>query len=276
MIGIIVPTHNRRERVETLVKEFRNDEIVGVIVNSCPTIIPNLEGSNWHLINVEPSYFWSASVNCGFIYLKSLNIDFTYIVLLNDDLHITCNDLLRLVALNNGRQICAPLILDFNDTRKVVFSGKSWSNRTLSYVETYSEINEIPDCNSVDILAGNCLAIPFNVLAGKTSLVNEFYFPHVFGDASFCIDMKNEWNLNSVVLKEVIAYDDTSDKDGNNYFIQGLELRLIPHLMLVFSSIKSGLYVPSFYRFKIGYSPSVVLGLISFTVILVCRYYINV
>lgn len=268
MIGIIVPTHNRRQNVEALAQTIDSDNIIGVIISSCDSVGHKITSTKWHLLKVEGSSYWSASINTGFRYLKSLKIDFSHVVLLNDDLHISVSDLQRLVQLNDGSFISSPLILDFHNKNKIVFSGKKWSNFTCSYVESVVRLDCLQDLNYVDVLPGNCMVIPFQSIVHMSSLVDEVSFPHVYGDATLCLDMKKEFGMNSVVFNDVIAYDDTSDKETNNYIIQGLQLSIMAHFTLVFCNIKSGLFLPALISFKFRYSKSVLLGLVSLTFIL--------
>lgn len=269
MLGIIVPTYNRPCRVRSLYLQLKNLDIpVTVVFVDAYGNVEDLNDNDFFVLTVSGNNFWGGAINLGFDFLKRLERNYDCILLLNDDLYISNSNLEQLYFRKRNDVVVAPLIMDMHNHSEQIFPGKIWNNFKLDYTDEFIFDTLNVNFYSRDCLSGNCLMLPYLFCRQRTQLINTNSFPHVFGDSALTIDAKRQ-GLEIGVYNDLLAYDDTSDRVKNNYFKYDNKKSFSTIYNHIFFSKKSGMNLKSLFIFKISYSKSRFLGLISFFYILV-------
>jgi hypothetical protein len=268
MLGIIVPTYNRPCRVRSLYLQLKNLDIpVTVVFVDAFGNVNDKMHNGFNVIKVSESNFWGHSVNIGFRFLDDLGLNLNRILLLNDDIHVSNRTVEQLYLRTQENIISSPLILDLYNSSIQIFPGKIWNNWKLDYTSEYIFDTLNVNFYSRDCLSGNCLMLPYSFCRQRSQLINTNYFPHVFGDSALTIDAKRQ-GLEIGVYHDLLAYDDTSDRVKNNLFKYDNKKSFSTVYNQIFFSKKSGMNLKALFIFKISYSKSRFLGLISFFYIL--------
>ncbi len=269
MLGIIIPTFNRPNRIAELVSQLSSLSIPHfVVIVDAFGNVNNISDQGFKVLKVSESNLWGHSVNIGFRFLDDLGLSFNKILLLNDDIHVSNKTIEGLYIRTQENVISSPLILDLYNSSSQIFPGKIWNNWRLDFINEFIYDTLNVNFYSRDCLSGNCLMLPYLFCSQRTQLINTNSFPHVFGDSAITIDAKRQ-GLEIGVYNDLLAYDDTSDREKNNYFKYDKKKSFSTIYNHIFFSKKSGMNLKSLFIFKISYSKSRFLGLISFFYILV-------
>lgn len=269
MLGIIIPTFNRPDRIAELVSQLRSLSIphVVVIVDAFGNV-NYISEQGFNLLKVSEINLWGHSVNIGFLFLDDLGLSLNKILLLNDDIHVSNNTIEELYLRTQDNVISSPLILDLYNSSTQIFPGKIWNNWRLDFINEFIYDTVNVNFYRRDCLSGNCLMLPYLFCRQRAQLINTNLFPHVFGDSALTIDAKRQ-GFEVGVYRDLLAYDDTSDREKNNYFKYHKKKSFSTIYNHIFFSKKSGMNLKSLFIFKICYSESRFLGLISFLYIVV-------
>lgn len=268
MLGIIVPTYNRPSRVRSLYLQLKSLDLpITVVFVDAYGNVEDFNDDIFFVLTVSSDNFWGSSINLGFSFLERLDRNYQSILLLNDDLHISNSNLEQLYFRMRNHMVLAPLIMDLHNQTKQIFPGKVWSNLHLNYIDKFVVSLPINNFYTRDSLAGNCLLLSYTFCKSRKNLIDSDNFPHVFGDSALTIYAKRQ-GFEIGVYNDLLAYDDTSDREKNNYFKNVNKKSFSTIYNDIFFSKKSGMNLKSLFIFKISYSKSRFLGLISFFFIL--------
>lgn len=221
-ISIIIPTHNRKDKLEQLLKsisysfeKLKNHELIIsiIVVNDGSTDGTSDFLSNSYpyikVLNGDGNFWYTKSINVGFIYaIKNDHPD--YLLTLNDDVILDEKYFyyLNLLLFNeDSGSIIGSIGITNEIIPRIVSSGNKWKNRRfglyqyhlpfLSVVESIDNITGLYDSLT---LPGRGMLIPIKVLKKLDLFDSSFIQYH--SDSDFClraikegIRVKISWDL---------------------------------------------------------------------------------
>lgn len=180
-IFIVIPTHNRCERLQNVILHISKLLLPdNVTLNLCVVLAGSTDGTlemikqKYPEINVvygKTSWWYTKCMNEGFKFVKQFEPE--YILTLNDDVEFESDYLLNLIkALNTVGQdsIINSISIKNKFPNEVIFSGvfkiNKWLRKYYHYIKPFSSIsiNELKGVHPTMIISGRGILIPFHIL----------------------------------------------------------------------------------------------------------------
>ncbi|MCC6328151.1 MAG: glycosyltransferase family 2 protein [Acidobacteria bacterium] len=204
--ALVIPVHNRRETTLQALRSLARIDRTGLEVRIFVVDDGSTDGTSAavrkdfpevELVSGDGSLHYAAGTNRGI--QAALDWEPDFIVAMNDDSIFHDQFLQRLVATAkaNHRSVVGALLLLWNEPHKVFQVAPQW--KTLSggwqmpQNMTAFDTGETPF--AVECIVGNCVLYPVEAIR-ENGLMDEYRFPHGWGDAQYLMRMrKNGWKL---------------------------------------------------------------------------------
>ncbi|MBD0389786.1 MAG: glycosyltransferase family 2 protein [Nostoc sp. C3-bin3] len=193
-IGIIIPVHNRKVCVQSILTQLYDQAIQGSYLKNIFFIVVD-DGSTdgtkelieisfptVHLLEGDGSLWWTGGIVKGMEY-ATVNINTDYVVWMNDDISIAddlISNLFSLCGSSKYREtIIGGIVRDKTYSDWIVYSGLR-AGKPIRNINEFSSSAEL----EVDTLAGNIVVIPRAVI-DQVGMPDATKFPHHGGDYEF-------------------------------------------------------------------------------------------
>ncbi len=216
-ISIIIPVHNRKVCIQSILSQIYDQAIQGGYLKNIFLIVVD-DGStdgtkeliecNFPTVQIlegDGSLWWTGAIVKGMEY-ATVNLNTDYVVWMNDDISITDDLLSNLLSIctssNYKETIVGGIVRDKTYSDWIVYSGLR-CGKPIRHINDFSSSTEL----EVDTLAGNIVVIPKAVI-DKIGMPDANKFPHHGGDYEFIrLAKENGFRvISSIQLQAVTDY----------------------------------------------------------------------
>jgi glycosyltransferase involved in cell wall biosynthesis len=216
-ISIIIPVHNRKVCIQSILSQIYDQAVQGGYLKNIFLIVVD-DGStdgtkeliecNFPTVQIlegDGSLWWTGAIVKGMEY-ATVNLNTDYVVWMNDDISITDDLLSNLLSIctssNYKETIVGGIVRDKTYSDWIVYSGLR-CGKPIRHINDFSSSTEL----DVDTLAGNIVVIPKAVI-DKIGMPDANKFPHHGGDYEFIrLAKENGFRvISSIQLQAVTDY----------------------------------------------------------------------
>lgn len=193
-IGIIIPVHNRKACVHSILTQIYDQAIQeGYLKNIFSIVVDDnstdgtkelieLNFPTVHLLEGNGSLWWTGAIVKGMEY-ATVNLNTDYVVWMNDDISLADDLLSNLLSICESSKyretIVGGIVRDKTYSDWIVYSGLRYG-KPIRHINDFSSSIEV----EVDTLAGNIVVIPKAVI-DKIGMPDAGKFPHHGGDYEY-------------------------------------------------------------------------------------------
>lgn len=276
-IGIIIPTHNRKNELIRLIDQLQQQRNLTDIIIKIILVVDGSNDGTLELLNIkhpelitiqgDGNWWFTKSVNEGLKH--ALYLDVTHCLILNDDVQIESNyieNLLAAIDKTGNNAIIGSISLNNKKPQRILFSGvKKIIPYSFKYLNLF-DYQSVYDCNihqgvyETELLIGRGSLIPAQILH-EIGIWDE-RLPQYGSDEEFTLKAKKKGyklyiNLNAVLFVDVKLTSSFSSKSNpklGNY-IKGFFNKYSANYMFkniyLFWKYSQKLYFPLFIVFLI-------------------------